>query len=110
MLLEGSYPWYLKQRILSNVGHLSNATAADELKRAGDAPLSLLILAHLSSENNEAELAREAALGALERAGRSDVRILVAHRSETLGPIAVGEDRGRPGDELREGIGVSCTR
>lgn len=110
MLLDGSYPWYLKQRILSNVGHLSNATAADELVRAGDAPLSLLILAHLSSENNDAELAREAAERALERAGRSDVRVVVAHRSETLGPIAIGEDRGRPSDELREGMGLPCTR
>jgi phosphoribosyl 1,2-cyclic phosphodiesterase len=110
MLLEGSYPWHLKQRILSNVGHLSNATAANELVRAGDAPLSLLILAHLSDENNEADLARESARGALERAGRSDVRVLVAHRSETLGPIAVGEHRGAPSDEPREGAGVPCTR
>jgi phosphoribosyl 1,2-cyclic phosphodiesterase len=110
MLLEGTYPWYLKQRILSNVGHLSNAAAADELVRAGDAPLSLLILAHLSRENNSAELARAAARGALERAGRSDVRVLVAHRSETLGPIAIGGDRAGESDELREGMGLPCTR
>lgn len=89
MLMEGSYPWHLKQRILSNVGHLSNAAAADELVRAGEAPLSLLVLAHLSSENNEARLALEAAEGALERAGRSDVRVLVARRHETLGPISI---------------------
>lgn len=110
MLLDSPYPWHLKQRILSNVGHLSNASAANELVRAGDAPLSLLILAHLSGENNEAGLAREAAARALERAGRSDVRVLVAHQSEILGPFTIGEERGRPRDELREGTGIPCTR
>ncbi len=110
MLLDGPYPWHLKQRILSNVGHLSNATAADELVRVGDAPLSLLILAHLSSETNNAELAREAAALALARAGRSDVRVLLARQSEILGPITIGEEPARPIDELREGIGVPCTR
>jgi phosphoribosyl 1,2-cyclic phosphodiesterase len=110
MLLDGSYPWYLKQRILSNVGHLSNATAADELVRAGDAPLSLLVLAHLSSENNEEDLAREAAGAALERAGRSDVRVLVARRSETLGPVAIGEEPAPPGGLAREETGLPCTR
>ena len=110
MLLDGSYPWPLKQRILSNVGHLSNATAAEELKRAGDAPLSLLILAHLSRENNHTDLAREAARAALERAGRDDVRVVVAHRSETVGPLAIGEERLQPCDELERGRGVACTR
>jgi phosphoribosyl 1,2-cyclic phosphodiesterase len=110
MLMDGSYPWYLKQRIMSNVGHLSNTTAAEELVRAGDAPLSLLILAHLSRENNSSALAREAASCGLERAGRGDVRVLVAHRSETLGPITIGEDPGRPSDEPQQGRGVPCTR
>jgi phosphoribosyl 1,2-cyclic phosphodiesterase len=110
MLIDGSYPWPLKQRILSNVGHLSNARAADELRRAGDAPLSLLILAHLSRENNHAELATEAARGGLERAGRADVRVVVAHGSETLGPLTIGEERLRPSDQPERGRGVACTR
>jgi hypothetical protein len=95
---------------LSNVGHLSNETAAAELVRAGDAPLSLVILAHLSDENNEASLARSAASDALERAGRSDVDVLVAHRSEILGPVTIGEGGGRPSDGRPEGMSIPCTR
>lgn len=110
MLLDGPYPWHLKQRILSNVGHLSNASAADELVRAGDAPLSLLILAHLSAENNDAELARDAALGALDRAGRSDVRVLVAHQTDILGPVTVGAESAPSTGGSRRRMGVPCTR
>jgi len=110
LLLEGSYPWHLKQRILSNVGHLSNDAASRELVRSADAPLSLLILAHLSKENNDAELAQEAAARGLERAGRSDVRVLVAKQSEVLGPITIGEERPEPSRGQREGTRASCTR
>jgi phosphoribosyl 1,2-cyclic phosphodiesterase len=110
MLLDGPYPWYLKQRILSNVGHLSNASAANELVRAGDAPLSVVILAHLSAENNDAELAHQTALSALDRAGRSDVRVLVAHQTEILGPVAIGEGAAPSTDGSRRPMGVPCTR
>lgn len=110
LLLDGSYPWHLKQRILSNVGHLSNDAASRELVHSADAPLSLLILAHLSNENNDAGLAQEAASRGLERAGRSDVRVFVAGQSEVLGPIKIGEEHVQPSCERREGTGASCTR
>ncbi len=89
MLLDGPYPWPLKQRIMSNVGHLSNALAARELARAGEQPLSTLVLAHLSRENNRPRLAYETAVTALDAAGRSDVAVLLASQDEVLGPIEV---------------------
>lgn len=58
MLLNGSYPWDLKQRIRSPVGHLSNEAAAEliaELAKQG--VLKKVILAHLSQHNNLEELA-----------------------------------------------------
>lgn len=108
MLMDGPYPWYLKKRIMSNVGHLSNIAAAAEVQRLRDAPVSVLILAHLSDENNEPRLAYQAASDGLERAGRTDVEVLVARRDRVLGPVAVGESDVTV-EERPEGVGVSCT-
>ena len=56
MLMEGSYPYFLKKRVLSNRGHLSNNACGDFLahKASRDAKI---ILAHLSEENNTPEVA-----------------------------------------------------
>ena len=61
MLKMGKYPWFLKQRILGDKGHLSNETAgniiADLLEAQGR--ISNVLLGHLSRENNFPELAYE---------------------------------------------------
>ncbi len=56
MLRTGSYPEYLKRRIASPKGHLSNKDASAVLRELGES-LHLAILAHLSEENNEPDLA-----------------------------------------------------
>ncbi len=89
MLVDGTYPWPLKRRIMSNVGHLSNVTAAQELLRLADGPMSTLVLAHLSQENNTPELAAASAADVLDRAGRADVAVHIASQGEALGPIEV---------------------
>lgn len=61
MLQYGSYPWYLKQRIKGDEGHLSNDAAAATVARLldeSDKPRKIL-LAHLSRENNFPEMAYE---------------------------------------------------
>jgi len=61
VLLSGPYPWTTKQRILSDMGHLSNTDSANYLtKIVGDNTKNVL-LAHLSEQNNTKELARMAA-------------------------------------------------
>lgn len=57
MLQNGSYPYYLKKRILSNTGHLSNDACAAELPNFIKNGTNKFILAHLSQENNIPELA-----------------------------------------------------
>ena len=52
MLLDGDYPWSLKQRIRSRHGHLSNTQAGQLLEETGWSGLEALFLAHLSEENN----------------------------------------------------------
>ena len=57
LLANSPYPYFLKQRISGGRGHLSNTQAAEIFKKYRSPSLSLLILAHLSAENNSPELA-----------------------------------------------------
>ncbi len=57
MLTDGPYPFFLKQRISSPLGHLSNNQALELLKVHGSKKLQYVFLSHLSAENNTPELA-----------------------------------------------------
>ncbi len=57
MLMHGRYPSWLKKRVLSDVGHLSNDSAAFYLSKLIGSDTKKIILAHLSEENNTPELA-----------------------------------------------------
>src|SRR5687767_13675788 len=77
MLRDGPYPWSLKQRILGGYGHLSNNDTARYLGNdLGDA-CRVVVLAHLSRQNNHPEVALMAAEAALRRRGRTEVRVEV---------------------------------
>ena len=65
MLRDGPYPWSVKQRVMSRVGHLSNDATAEFLEKNYDGYATYVILAHLSESNNLPELARVAAERAL---------------------------------------------
>ncbi len=56
MLDEGRYPYYLKQRISSHKGHLSNSQALDLFVKHRSQFLSHLLLSHLSKDNNDPQL------------------------------------------------------
>jgi phosphoribosyl 1,2-cyclic phosphodiesterase len=79
MLLEGPYDWNLKQRILSNHGHLSNLDAVGVISQVMHSGLKTLILAHLSEVNNLPDLAEKTMLEFLQSIN-SDVKLLVAHQ------------------------------
>ena len=59
MLLSGSYPYYLKERIVSGEGHISNHEASHILVQYLHKEVRFLALCHLSGENNSPELALE---------------------------------------------------
>jgi hypothetical protein len=89
MLRDGPYPWSVKQRVLSRVGHLSNEAASGFLADGYDGQAAYIILAHLSESNNLPELARLAAERAL--SGRASLlanRLLVAAQHEPLSSIS----------------------
>jgi phosphoribosyl 1,2-cyclic phosphodiesterase len=84
-LLDGPYPEYLKRRILSGYGHLSNDQCADLLRRVASPRLQRVVLAHLSQENNRPLLAWEAAAAALYERGVPENVISIASRIRPLG-------------------------
>lgn len=57
MLKNGPYAYSLKQRILSDKGHLSNSVAGAFLSKTADSKLKYVFLGHLSKENNTPQLA-----------------------------------------------------
>jgi phosphoribosyl 1,2-cyclic phosphodiesterase len=59
MLWEGNYPWPLKKRVASDLGHLSNDQAFQLLKEHGSEKLQCVFLSHISKENNTPEKAGE---------------------------------------------------
>ena len=88
MLRSGPYPWSVKQRVMSRVGHLSNQALADFFSSDYDGGAEYLILAHLSEQNNHPEIARAAAEQAL--AGRLGLwrnRVLLATQTDVLESI-----------------------
>lgn len=88
MLKDGPYPWSVKQRVLSRVGHLSNHAAAEFLEEDYDGQAAYVILGHLSESNNLPELARISAERAL--SGRASLlanKLLLAAQHEPLLPV-----------------------
>lgn len=86
MLQVGPYPYYLKQRVLGNRGHLSNENSGRLLKQIAHENLQAVMLGHLSKENNLPELAYETVRVELmdsEMLGKTwDFPIYVAKRDE----------------------------
>ncbi len=90
MLMEGPYPYPLKQRIKSNHGHLSNAQAQALLMDGLGDHLHYLMLAHLSEENNTPTRALVAAQRTLQEGGafgRVDVKVCLQRTA--LPPVRV---------------------
>jgi len=88
MLRVGPYPWSVKQRVMSRVGHLSNVALADFFTSDYDNSAPFIVLAHLSEQNNHPEIARREAEKALAmRGGLFCNRVVLATQTEALEPI-----------------------
>ena len=82
MLMNGSYPYYLKQRILSDKGHLSNKSSAYYLHEIIGEKTKTIILAHLSESNNNPEVALEELEKTFKNYDQSVENILVGKQNE----------------------------
>jgi phosphoribosyl 1,2-cyclic phosphodiesterase len=59
MLIKGIYPYYLKQRVLSDTGHLSNMQAKELVEKHASERLSTLYMSHISAMNNDINIIKE---------------------------------------------------
>ena len=88
MLRGGPYPWAVKQRVMSRVGHLSNEALAEFFANDYDGGAAFVVLAHLSEQNNHPEIARETAEKALgSRRSLLQNRLLLASQVQPLDAI-----------------------
>ena len=88
MLLDGPYPWQVKQRIRSRQGHLSNEQTVGVLTKVLHSGLRNLVLAHLSETNNDPAIARattEAYLASI----RHDCNLVVAEQRKPTALLEV---------------------
>jgi len=81
MLKVGPYPWSVKQRVMSRVGHLSNLSMSDFLSEDLDSSTAHLLLGHLSEQNNHPEIVRLIASQALEQRGLATRLTIASQRA-----------------------------
>jgi phosphoribosyl 1,2-cyclic phosphodiesterase len=79
MLVDGPYPWFLKQRIKGRTGHLSNEDSTSLLKTVRHNGLRHVILAHLSEINNRPEIAQRVVGEAI---ASSKIKLTVASQGQ----------------------------
>ncbi len=84
MLMNGPYPWDLKERIASRVGHLSNHETGLLLKSILNGGVHKILLAHISEENNTPEMAKDTVL---EYIGPELAETVDVLRQQVISPI-----------------------
>lgn len=94
MLENGDYPWHLKQRIRGDEGHLSNDQALELFVNYRSPAMKMLILSHLSKNNNHPELVES-----MFRSRAGNTEIVVASRYEA-GKLFMLEGKTRPSRQL----------
>ena len=103
MIRVSDYPYYLKRRIQSQNGHLSNGDCATALTGLASQGTRHFVLGHLSKNNNMELLAHQAAHQALSQAGfveDRDFTLQVARRSEPSIPILLSDSPDAPAANL----------
>ena len=81
MLMNGNYPYHLKQRILGSRGHLSNEDASYCLKKVIGPNTKHIFLAHISEENNSEEKAYQVINDAVKEINDGSITIEIAHQN-----------------------------
>ncbi len=84
MLMNGPYPWELKERIASRIGHLSNHDSGTLVKKTINGKMQKILLAHLSEENNTEEVARSTMLSYV---GHQMSDLIDVLRQRTVSPV-----------------------
>lgn len=89
MLLNGPYPFILKQRILSDSGHMSNKYSGNLLTKLVGVNTKVVFLAHISENNNTYDLAKEEVVEELQKIDFDINKIIVTHQLQSLEMIEI---------------------
>jgi phosphoribosyl 1,2-cyclic phosphodiesterase len=89
MLRTGNYPFYLKERILSPTGHLSNTDCAAQIGRLIERGTTHFLLGHLSQENNRPHIADRTVQDALVKFERGKDYVMGVAPVETTGGAVI---------------------
>lgn len=84
MLMEGSYPFYLKQRIRSDKGHLSNNDTCRYLKTLIGSKTKYICLAHLSEENNDQNIVKQKTKETIEKIDNNIEEVIICSQTEPI--------------------------
>ena len=79
MLMDGPYPRFLKERVISDRGHLSNKTTAKYLNNITGEKTKYIVLAHLSEKNNTEEIAYKETSEVIDT---KKIEVLIARQDE----------------------------
>jgi phosphoribosyl 1,2-cyclic phosphodiesterase len=82
MLKVGPYPWFVKQRVMSRHGHLSNDTTAQFFEQDYDGMAEHIFLAHISQKNNHPEIVRMTIVQAFETRGLPIEKVQLTSQDE----------------------------
>ena len=82
LLMNGPYPYHLKQRILGDRGHLSNKSCADYMLKFIGEKTKGVVLIHLSEQNNQKELAYSTLFTTLEQNHKMIENIIISTQEE----------------------------
>lgn len=96
MLEEGAYPWFLKNRIRNDKGHLSNTQALELYRQHKPAFMSHVILSHLSKNNNSPQLVKN-----LFTEHANGAEIIVASRDYETDVYCIGGTIARPASQVK---------
>jgi phosphoribosyl 1,2-cyclic phosphodiesterase len=80
MLMDGPYPYHLKQRILGDKGHLSNKDCSYYLSQFTTDKTKQVVLAHLSEHNNDPEVALKMYYDTYKKYGKKAPNVVVAQQ------------------------------
>jgi phosphoribosyl 1,2-cyclic phosphodiesterase len=90
LLRDSERPFYLKRRILSKRGHLSNEVAINAFEELITEKTTNLLLGHISSECNDPELVHSMASAKLQKMNRNDINLALMKQNRPLEPILIG--------------------
>jgi len=89
MLMNGPYPYHLKQRVIGDKGHLSNRYTGKYLNKVIGENTKYIVLAHISENNNTYDLALEQVIEEMQESNYDFDTIVIAHQNEETDLVEV---------------------